>query len=258
MRAWMVAAIAAFSIHASPCQIYEVFKSAEIDARLENLQRPDIIYQGTNFTISLNAQSGAAGAFENDGEADEIFSMRSGTGALVLGHSPYEVAAGDLISIPRGTAHRLSASSGRIKYLKIHFFGKGIPSPKLFYNTPRVLSASEIAATLANGSTQTILDAPTFLMSYAIYSGHWGDWEEHSNHGHIYFVKSGSAAADLGGQLQNAKEERRGTMRGTGITSARRYEIGPGDIVVIPRNTPHHMELISERLGYVFVWVHAD
>jgi mannose-6-phosphate isomerase-like protein (cupin superfamily) len=255
MRAWIVTAIVALNIHAAPGQVYEVFKSAEIDTRLEKLQEPAIIYQGANFAIFLNARSGVAGALETDGKVDKLLSIRGGSGALVLGDRHYEFGAGDLISIPRETAHRLSASSRRIEYVEVRFFGKGIPSPNPIYRTPWALSASEIAATLANGPTQTMHDAPTFAVSYATYSGHWGDWEEHRYHGHIYFVKNGHAAADLGGQLQNAKEEGSDTMLGTGVTSARRYEIGPGDIVVIPRNTPHHMELIDERLGYVFVKV---
>ena len=258
MRAWMVTAIAAFGIHAAPCQTFEVFKSAEIDSRLEKLRQPAIIYQGANFTISLNAQFAAARAFENDSRVDEIISIRSGTGALVLGDRPYEVAAGDLISVPRGTPHRLNASSPWIEYVDVRLFGKGIPSPGYFDGSPRVLTASEIAAAIANGSTQTILGAPTFLLAYAIYSGHWGDWEEHNNHGHIYFLKSGRATAGLGGQLQNAKQLRRNTLVGTGATSAQRYEVGRGDIVVIPPNTSHHMDLIDERLGYVFVWVRDD
>jgi mannose-6-phosphate isomerase-like protein (cupin superfamily) len=256
MRAWVVTAIAAFNIHAAPGQVYEVFKCAEIDARIEKLAQPAAIYQGANFTISLNSRSGVEDTLESDSEVDKILSIRSGTGTLVLNNHPYTVGADDLISVPRGTAHRLSALSGPVRWVEIRFFGKGIPRDKLFFGLPRVLPASEIAGAFANDS-QTRLDAPTFWMTYASYS-HSKGAEEHSNHGHIYLVKSGHAAVELGGELQNPKEERRGTMSGTGIANARRYEIGPGDIVVIPPNTAHDKELSGERLGYVFFWVRLN
>jgi len=58
MRAWIATAIVACTTHGAAGQIHKVFKSVEIDVRLEKLQQPAIIYQGTNFTVSLNAQSG--------------------------------------------------------------------------------------------------------------------------------------------------------------------------------------------------------
>jgi mannose-6-phosphate isomerase-like protein (cupin superfamily) len=144
------------------------------------------------------------------------------------------------------------ASPGGIGYAKVRFFGKASPNEP---GKPFVLSAFEIANTFANGSSQIIQRARTFAIAYSIYAGNWGDWEEHPYLGHIYFVRSGHAAAELGGQLQNAKEDRASTIVGNGATGAQRFEIGPGDIVVIPQNTPHHMDLSSERLEYILVLV---
>lgn len=150
----------------------------------------------------MNAQFGIAGAVEGDGEVDELLSLRTGSGALVVGDSHYKVSAGDLISIPRGTVHRLSTSLGRIGYAEVRFFGKASSNEP---GKPFVLSASEIANIFANGSPQIIQRARTFAIAYSIYAGNWGDWEEHPYLGHIYFVRSEHAAAELGGQLQNAK-----------------------------------------------------
>ena len=42
------------------------------------------------------------------------------------------------------------------------------------------------------------------------------------------------------------------------MTGGRRYSVGPGDIVVIPRETAHHMEPTSAKLGYLLLKVWAE
>jgi hypothetical protein len=91
MRPWIVTALVAIYLPAAPGQVYEVFKDAEINARLENLEHPTIIYPGANFAISLHAQTGVTGGIESDGEVDELLSIRTGSGALVVGESQYKV-----------------------------------------------------------------------------------------------------------------------------------------------------------------------
>jgi hypothetical protein len=73
----------------------------------------------------------------------------------------------------------------------------------------------------------------------------------------IYFLKIGTATAHLGGQIKDAKQESPGEIRGSGVTGERRHEIGPGDIVVIPRDTAHHMDPGAGKLGYILmkIWV---
>ena len=71
-----------------------------------------------------------------------------------------------------------------------------------------------------------------------------------------HFVYTGSGVAHLGGTIVNAEEAVPGEIRGTGVTGARKHELGPGDIVLIPRNTAHYVVPTSEKLGYnlVKVW----
>jgi mannose-6-phosphate isomerase-like protein (cupin superfamily) len=124
---------------------------------------------------------------------------------------------------------------------------------------PDVLRASEIAETFAKFNTnQPIHSAPNFTMNYVIYSGHAGPWEAHRGCVDIYFLKIGTATAELGGQIRNAKEESPGEPRGDGVTGSRRNSVGPGDIVVIPRNTAHHMTPTSAKLGYLLMKVWAE
>jgi mannose-6-phosphate isomerase-like protein (cupin superfamily) len=124
---------------------------------------------------------------------------------------------------------------------------------------PDVLRGSEISDTFAKfESNQPIHSAPNFTMNYVIYSGHAGPWEAHKGCVDIYFLKIGTATSELGGQIRNAKEESPGEIRGDGVTGARRYSVGPGDIVVIPRETAHHMAPTSAKLGYVLLKVWAE
>jgi len=71
-------------------------------------------------------------------------------------------------------------------------------------------------------------------------------------------MQIGTAMAQLGGEIQNAKEESPGEPRGDGVKGAREHQIGPGDIVLIPRNTAHHMTPAGGRLGYILVKVWVD
>ncbi len=71
---WVATILLAGGIPALPAELFGVFKSAELDARLAGLQKDEIIHQGSNFTISLNALS-APGALEtNDDDADPLLS----------------------------------------------------------------------------------------------------------------------------------------------------------------------------------------
>ncbi|HXR16010.1 MAG TPA: hypothetical protein VN777_07325 [Terriglobales bacterium] len=243
-------------IPALPAELFGVFKGAELDARLAGLQKDEIIHQGSNFTISLNALS-APGALEtNDDDADQVLFVRRGSGAILLAGRLHRVGAGDVINLPRKTRYQLRTPSGRIEYVAVRISGEGRPlsrgvwSNDIFLRT--VLPASEIAAEFAGGMTHLIQTAPAFFMAYSIYDNEWGPWESHVHQGHIYVVGTGHAIAELGGQIQDPKVEG-DKILGSGVTGAQSYELGPGDIVVIPQDTAHHMALRKERLGYLLI-----
>ena len=84
----------------------------------------------------------------------------------------------------------------------------------------------------------------------------------------IYQVVSGGGTLVTGGTLENATEIRRDdpsvvrlmgpTAAGAAIKGGTSQHIGPGDIVVIPANTPHGFaELAPEGIAYVVVRVDA-
>ena len=245
-------------------EIHDVLKNTEIEASLAKVQGLLIIHQRPNFSISLGSEEGSSGTLEANDREDEVLFIRRGSGALWLENRKYEIGPGDIINVRRKTAHRIDAPSSRIEYVAVRIApasegspASGIrPAPRIM---PDVLRASEIAETFAKFDTnQPIHSAPNFTMNYVIYSGHAGPWEAHRGCADIYSLKIGTATAQIGGQIRNAKEESPGEIRGDGVTGARRYSVGPGDIVVIPRDTAHHMDPTSAKLGYVLLKVWAQ
>jgi mannose-6-phosphate isomerase-like protein (cupin superfamily) len=262
MRIIWMAVVAACVSAASRAEIHDVLKSDEIDARLA-ADKPPVLHERSNFAISLGAQTGQ-GAPETHSSADEVLFIRNGSGEVSIGSHRYEADAGDVIHIRRGVEHRINAPAGRLGYVAIRIFPTGEgpaasgarPAARIM---PDVLRASEIAETFAKfDANQPIHSAPNFTMNYVIYSGHAGPWEAHRGCVDIYFLKIGTANAELGGQIRNAKEESPGEIRGDGVTGSRHYSVGPGDIVLIPRETAHHMNPTSAKLGYVLLKVWAE
>jgi mannose-6-phosphate isomerase-like protein (cupin superfamily) len=193
-----------------------------------------------------------------------VLFIRHGSGSLRLDNRRYEVGPGDVINVRRKTAHQLDAPSGRIEYVAVRIFPTGEsgsaagirPSARVM---PDVLSASEIGATFSKfDSNQPIHSALNFTMNYVIYKSRVGPWEAHHGCVDIYFMRIGTAVAQIGGHIRDAKEESPGEPRGSGVTDARRHEIGPGDIVLIPRDTAHHMDPGAGKLGYLLMKIWAE
>jgi mannose-6-phosphate isomerase-like protein (cupin superfamily) len=261
---WFAAALAISGAVTLRSEIHDVLKSAEIEASLAKVKGSSIIHQRPNFSISLSSQEGGPGALETHDGADEVLFIRRGSGSLWLENRKYKIGSGDVINVRRKMAHRMDAPSGRIEYVAVRIapIREGLapngirPAPRIM---PDVLRSAEIDETFAKfDSNQPIHSAPNFTMNYVIYSGHAGPWEAHRGCVDIYFLKIGTATSQLGGQIRNAKEESPGEIRGDGVTGARRHSVGPGDIVVIPRDTAHHMDPTSAKLGYLLLKVWAE
>jgi len=261
---WFAAALAIGGATTLRSEIHDVLKSAEIEASLAKVKGSSIIHQRPNFSVLVGSQQSGPGAADTHDGADEVLVIRRGSGSVWLGDRKYEINAGDFINVKRTTAHHIDAPSGRIEYVAVRIVpvregpaASGIrPGPRIM---PDVLRASEISETFAKfESNQPIHSAPNFTMNYVIYSGHAGPWEAHRGCVDVYFLKIGTASSELGGKIRNAKEESPGEIRGDGVTGARRYSVGPGDIVVIPRETAHHMEPTSAKLGYLLLKIWAD
>jgi mannose-6-phosphate isomerase-like protein (cupin superfamily) len=89
---------------------------------------------------------------------------------------------------------------------------------------------------------------------------------EHSQITEIYHVISGNGTLMTGGTIENAKDQPpdspvvttlNGPSSGGGkVTGGRSRKMGPGDVVIIPPNTPHWWtEITSDQIVYLVVRV---
>ena len=66
------------------------------------------------------------------------------------------------------------------------------------------------------------------------------DAEVHDDSDDVYYVLEGSAELTLGGKLDNPREISVGEWRGAKIIGGETFTIKKGDLIVVPRGTPHH------------------
>ncbi len=63
--------------------------------------------------------------------------------------------------------------------------------------------------------------------------------EVHDASDDVFYVLEGSAQLTLGGKLENPKEQSSGEWRSDKIIGGTTYTIKKGDLIVVPRGTPH-------------------
>jgi mannose-6-phosphate isomerase-like protein (cupin superfamily) len=80
-----------------------------------------------------------------------------------------------------------------------------------------------------------------------------GSAELHEHFVDFFFVVNGKAKLVTGGTIVNPKTTGEGEIRGSSIESGKEQELGQGDIVHIPANTPHQLLLSSGGTFTYFV-----
>jgi mannose-6-phosphate isomerase-like protein (cupin superfamily) len=81
---------------------------------------------------------------------------------------------------------------------------------------------------------------------------------EHSDITEIYEILSGNATLVTGGTIENPKVHVQiihagpgPSVSGTGVENGVTREVGPGDVVIIPPNTPHFFSHIDSEVTYL-------
>jgi mannose-6-phosphate isomerase-like protein (cupin superfamily) len=258
---WMrFAAAAALWLAPASAEIQDVLKSSEIDSLLARAQSPIAEYQKPNFAIELfnGPEDGPHAGF------DEIIFVRHGRAHLSLAGKEQEIGPGDVINIPRGTAYHIAPANGPLERVAVRVFHQASQPPPSGGAPAQgkldgVLTNAQIEDTLKNAtSNQPIHSANNYTMNYVIYNGHVGPWEAHVGCADIYFIRLGTATGQIGGQIQHASEVSPGEIRGDAVKDAREHQIGPGDVVLVPRNTAHHMDPGAKKFGYILVKIWAQ
>jgi mannose-6-phosphate isomerase-like protein (cupin superfamily) len=247
-------------------QLRDVVKSSEVDKMFAGASPSLEVLAKPNMAVVFRLSSGKPGAWEKHPEADEFWFARHGAADVSLmngeakSQQRYDVAAGDVVNVPRNTAYQITPSATGFEYVAVRVFpaerplGIGIGATKTPHPMATIARKAQIDATLASADKNvTLHSAGATLINHVVYKGAPGPWEVHQTCDDLYFMRLGTAHAQIDGTLINGKDDSPGEIRGTGVTGSRSFTIGPGDIVVIPRNTAHFMDPGSNKLGYLLV-----
>lgn len=82
--------------------------------------------------------------------------------------------------------------------------------------------------------------------------------ELHDRSDDVYYVLKGEATLELGGTLVDPKEASPGEWRANTVTGAKSVKIKAGDIVVVPRGTPHRRTVTGKGFSMILIKVFED
>jgi mannose-6-phosphate isomerase-like protein (cupin superfamily) len=82
--------------------------------------------------------------------------------------------------------------------------------------------------------------------------------EIHDASDDVYYVLDGTATLTLGGTLESPKEVEPGEWRGPKIAGGQKVEIAKGDLIVVPRGTPHHRSTTNQDFTMILIKIFED
>src|SRR5213592_4850260 len=77
--------------------------------------------------------------------------------------------------------------------------------------------------------------------------------ELHDASDDVYYVLDGTATLVLGGKLEAPKETDPGEWRSPRIVDGKTFEIKKGDLVVVPRGTPHQRSTANQDFTMILI-----
>jgi len=82
--------------------------------------------------------------------------------------------------------------------------------------------------------------------------------ELHDASDDVYYVLDGSATLRLGGRLDDPKETEPGEWRSPRIIDGKTFEIKKGDLVIVPRGTPHQRGTAGKDFTMILIKIYAE
>jgi mannose-6-phosphate isomerase-like protein (cupin superfamily) len=80
--------------------------------------------------------------------------------------------------------------------------------------------------------------------------------ELHDASDDVYYVLEGTATLTLGGKLEAPKEIEPGEWRSTNINGGQTFQITKGDLIVVPRGTPH--QRTGKDFSMILIKIYAE
>jgi len=81
--------------------------------------------------------------------------------------------------------------------------------------------------------------------------------EVHDESDDVYYVLEGTATLLLGGSLVDAKETSPGEWRAKTTTGGQKYTIKKGDVIFVPRGTPHQRTVTGKGFSMILIKIFA-
>jgi uncharacterized protein GlcG (DUF336 family)/mannose-6-phosphate isomerase-like protein (cupin superfamily) len=114
-------------------------------------------------------------------------------------------------------------------------------------------NAAQVKAAFAQGDTgATLVEDSAFRVAASRRDGP-GQAELHAVDTDIFYVLEGRATVIVGGELVDGKATAPNEIRGTEIRNGEAREIGPGDVLTIPRGVPHWFRSVKAPFRYYVV-----
>ena len=82
-----------------------------------------------------------------------------------------------------------------------------------------------------------------------------GQSEVHADETDVFYIMEGSATFVTGGTVVDSKTTSPGQVRGAGITGGDSRVLSKGDVIVIPKGTPHWFKEVPDLVVYYVVKV---
>jgi len=130
-----------------------------------------------------------------------------------------------------------------------NFMSDETATPVRFFDSKTVSDAFSKGAVLVGE------DAGTNYMVHASRREKSGQSEVHAEDTDIIYVLEGTAVFVTGGKSVDAKQTAPGEFRGTSIEGGTTYNLKKGDVIIVPKNTPHWFKETSNPFLYYVVKV---
>jgi glc operon protein GlcG len=113
-------------------------------------------------------------------------------------------------------------------------------------------SADVLAAFKAGETGAVLIEDAAFRVAASRRDGP-GAAELHATETDIFYVLEGRATVVIGGDIVDARETSPTETRGSAIRGGDAHEIGPGDVLTIPRGVPHWFKSVKTPFRYYVV-----
>lgn len=121
-------------------------------------------------------------------------------------------------------------------------------------DAPAYISADKVTANFGKGGN--LAQGAMFAVQTS-HRDKAGNPEAHATDDEIMYVVDGQATLVVGGTMIGGKEGKNGNSSGTSVEGGETHHLSKGDVMVVPRGTPHWFKEVPGTINYYVVKVHA-